>query len=226
MHEARLVLDTPRSSRSTPPEPAAAPPAAASPARSADAARRPPSPRARTSGSPHSAPPWPARTARVAYSSDPPIRPSCSPSSSVRSNLAAACAPASASTCSPGSLSSPSSVFCHANITWNSGLCDRLRSGLQQLHHLLERHVLMLLRPQRHLLHPLQQLPPPSGCPPARCAAPACSRRTRSAPRSPLASRFAVGVPITTSSWPAQTPQHHRPARQQRHEQRHAVAAG
>ena len=49
-------------------------------------------------------------------------------------------------------------MFCHANITWNSGRVRQAARRLQQLHHLLEGDVLVVLRPERPLLHPLQQL--------------------------------------------------------------------
>ena len=45
-------------------------------------------------------------------------------------------------------------AFCSTNITWNSGVWLRSRSGLQLLHQPLERHVLVRVRAQRRLAHP------------------------------------------------------------------------
>ncbi len=55
-----------------------------------------------------------------------------SPSSSVRSNFALVRVAASGASVRPGSRSAAPSRFCQANMTWNSGLWDRLRTGLSR----------------------------------------------------------------------------------------------
>ena len=80
---------------------------------------------------------------------------------------------------------------------------------LHQLHHLLERYVLVLLRRQCLHLHPLQQLPYRRLLPIHPPATPACSRKIRSASRSrsaldwPPASRSPhPAVPTTAPAAP------------------------
>ena len=142
---------------------------------------------------------------------------------SVRSNFALRCSQPSLRAPVPAAASSARRVFCHASITWNSGLWLRLRAGLQHLDHLLERQVLVLLRA------------------PARCAFTCCS----SSPtlgcslRSTRSASVLTKKPISASTSPAavghrradhdvllarQPRQQRRPGGQQRHEQRRAVA--
>ena len=53
---------------------------------------------------------------------------------------------------------SDAGAFCSTNITWNSGVWARLRSGAQLLHQLLERQVLVGVGAERRLAHPAEQL--------------------------------------------------------------------
>ena len=87
-----------------------------------------------------------ARTARSRI----PLRLHCSPAScshSVMSNFAISRGADCRGLTSSLERSLPSGVFCHANITWNSG-CARACAPAVHLHDLLERNVLILLRRQ------------------------------------------------------------------------------
>ena len=120
--------------RSTPPPPCAARPRRAASSRvHAPPRRPPPSPPAPAAGSPAQRSTVARSKSAVAYSSTPAIRPPSSQSASVRSNFALTCAEASPEssgpTARPGSSSLSSGAFCHANSTWNRGVCARLRAG-------------------------------------------------------------------------------------------------
>ena len=67
----------------------------------------------------------------------------------------------------------PRGAFCHANITWKSGVCARLRAGWSSSTSLLEGHVLVLLGAER-VPHPRQQLAEGGLAGEVRRAAPAC----------------------------------------------------
>ena len=56
-----------------------------------------------------------------------------------------------------GSSTASSGVFCRTQTSPGTAAGGSGRAGLQLLHQLLERHVLMRIRPQRQLPHPLQQ---------------------------------------------------------------------
>src|SRR5579872_6531700 len=112
--------------------------------------------------------------------------------------------------------------FCNAIITWNSGV-TQVPSRRQLLHQLLERHILVLIRSQRHLPHLLQQLPPPH--PPLHSH----SQHQRVHEKSDQPFRLHP-VPVRYRCThhnvflPAVTCQQHLPASQQQHEHRHSLS--
>ena len=59
----------------------------------------------------------------------PPSAPRCSARANSRSNLAVLVATGTVETSRPGSAKALSALFCHTNMTWNSGWWDSERAG-------------------------------------------------------------------------------------------------
>ena len=124
----------------------------------------------------------------------------------------------------PGVCRRSRGAFCRANITWKSGVRLDVALGLELLDQLLERHVLMRVRAERRLADAAEQLAEASGRRRGLCAA--RSVLTKKPMRSSTSARLrlAMGVPTTMSSWPRVAVEQRLEGRQQRHEERRALA--
>ena len=189
------------------------------------AAGRPPWPPAAPPGARPCARSSPPRTAPRGRPASPPSASASSASASSRSNLATPAPPpnGSSSRLAQRQPRRPRRTGLRAKVTWKTGACVRLRSTRQLLHQPLEGQLLVVVRPQRRLPHPPQQLGP-GGV--ARQVG-AQGEHVDEEADQPL--RLRAGCAPRWGCPPPRPPaprsgQQRLPAGQQRHEQRRALA--
>ena len=126
----------------------------------------------------------------------------------------------------PAAAARRAPAFCSANITWKSGVWLRRRAPAAAPPPAARTAVLVRVGAERRLAHPPQQLAEARVARRGRCAA------TSVLTKKPISSsisarvRLAIGVPTDDVLAARCTRQQHLEGRQQRHEQRRALAAG
>ncbi len=101
---------------------------------------------------------------------------------------------------SPSSSSTSASVFCHSSAAWNTGLCDRLRTGLTRSTTCSNGRSWWVWASSTFAF----TLPSSSEtvAPPTSTLSASVFTKTPIRPSTSLRVRFATGEPTTTSSWP------------------------